>query len=143
MRELMIPATVTSFLCQIIVVVDDVWGWKKIYNAVRQFLRPNIISQINNGDIEMIDLSAAPGQELYNPAHGLDHHVEFVSLNTGFITLCLFNMMVFLISLLTTLFEVFDSIGPGLAWLVAVAVTPTIWISRSKMMREKIKEMFL
>ena len=139
----MIPPTVTSFLCQIIVVVDDIWGWKKIYNAVRQFLRPSMVTPINNGDIEMVDLSAAPGQELYHPSHSLNQHIEFVSLNTGFMTLCLFNMMVFLISLLTTLFEVFDSIGPGLAWLVAMAVTPTIWISRSKMMREKIKEMFL
>ena len=57
-------------------------------------------------------------------------------------TLCLFNKMVFLISLLATLFEVFNFIGPGLAWLVAMAVTPTIWISRSKKMREKIKQIF-
>ena len=52
-------------------------------------------------------------------------------------------MMVFLISLLTTLFEVFDSIGPGLAWLVAIAVTPTIWILRSRKMTDKIKKIFL
>ena len=140
----MIPATVTSFLCQLIVVVDDIWGWKNIYNALRQFLRPNMVTQINNGDIEMPDLSAAPGPQLYDPSPGLNHHsAEFVSLNTGFLTLCLFNMMVFLISLLTTLFEVFDSIGPGFAWLVATAVTPATWISRSKKMREKIKKIFL
>ena len=139
-----IPATVTSFLCQITVVVDDIWGWKNIYNALRQFLRPNIVTPINNGDIEMVDLSAAPGQALYHPSHGLNHHsAEFVSLNTGFMTICIFNMMVFLISLLTALFEVFNFIGPGLAWLVAMAVTPTIWISRSKKMREKIKKIFL
>ena len=123
----MIPPTVTSFLCQLIVVVDDIWGWKNIYKAMRQFLKPNIVTQINQGDIEMVDLPAAPGQQLYNPAHGLNHHsAEFVSLNTGFITLCLFNMMVFLISLLTMLFEVFDSIGP------------TIWILRSRKMTVKI-----
>ena len=139
----MIPATMTSFLCQITVVVDDIWGWKNIYKAVRQFLRPNVVTPINNGDVEMVDLSAAPGQELYHPSHGLNHHVEFVSLNTGFMTLCLFNMMVFLISLLTTLFEVFDSIGPGLAWLVAMAVTPTFWILRSRKMTDKIKKIFL
>ena len=140
----MIPATVTSFLCQLIVVVDDIWGWKNIYNALRQFLRPNMVTQINNGDIEMPDLSAAPGPQLYDPSPGLNHHsAEFVSLNTGFLTLCLFNMMVFLISLLTTLFEVFDSIGPGLAWLVAMAVTPTIWIFRSRKMTDKIKKIFL
>ena len=98
---------------------------------------------INNGDIEMVDISAAPGEELYHPSHGLNHHIEFVSLNTGFMTLCLFNMIVFLISLLTTILEVFNLIGPGLAWLVAMAVTPAIWISRSKKMREKIKKTFL
>ena len=139
----MIPATVTSFLCQIIVVVDDIWGWKNIYNAVRLFLRPNIVTTINNGDIEMVDLSGAPGPQLYHPAHGLKHHsAEFVSLNTGFMTICLFNMVMLLISLIATLFEVFNFIGPGLAWLVAMAVTPGIWIFRSKKMREKIKQIF-
>ena len=135
-----IPATVTSFICQIIVVVDDIWGWKNIHNAVRQFLRPNIVSTINISDMEMVDLSAAPGQELYNPAHGLDHHVEFVSLNTGFITLFLFNMLLFLLSLMTTIFDVF--IDPGLALLVDMAVTPIIWISRSKKMKDKLKKIF-
>ena len=135
-----IPATVTSFLCQIIVVVDDIWGWKKIYNALRHFLRPNIVTSINNGDIEMVDLPAAPGQELYHPSHSLDHHVEFVSLNTGFITLCLFNMLLFLLSLMTTIFDVF--IDPGLALLVDMAVTPIIWISRSKKMKDKLKKIF-
>ena len=139
-----IPATVSSFLCQIIVVVDDIWVWENIYNAMRRFLRPNMVTPINNGVIEMVDLSAAQGPELYHPAHGLNHHsAEFVSLTTGFMALCLFNMIVFLLSLLTTLFEVFNFIGPGLAWLVAMAVIPTIWISRSKKMKEKIKEIFL
>ena len=145
----MIPPTVTSFLCQLIVVVDDIWGWKNIYNAVRHFLRPNVVTQINNGDIEMIDLPAAPGQELYHPSHGLNHHVEFVSLNTGFMTLCIFNLMVFLIIILETIFEMFniidteDFIGPGLGWLLAMAITPAIWISRSKKMTEKIYEIFM
>ena len=92
----------------------------------------------------MVDLSAAQGPELYHPAHGLNHHsAEFVSLTTGFMALCLFNMIVFLLSLLTTLFEVFNYIGPSLAWLVAMAVTPAIWISRSKKMTEKIYEIFM
>ena len=143
----MIPATVTSFLCQITVVVDDIWGWKNIYRAVRHFLRPNIVTPINNGDIDMVDLSisAAPGQELYHPSHGLNQHIEFVSLNTGFMAFCLFNMIVFLISFLTTILEVFPEnfIAPGLAWLVAMAVTPTIWITRNKKMLDKIKNIFM
>ena len=36
----MIPATAISFLCQTTVVVDDIWGWKCIYNEVRRCLRP-------------------------------------------------------------------------------------------------------
>ena len=141
----MILTTMTSFLCQIIVVVDDIWGWKNIYKSMRTLFRPNQVTPINNSDIEMVELSGTQGQELYHPSHGLNQHIEFISLNTGFMTLCLFNMMVFLICLLTTLFEVFPEnfIGPGLAWLVAMAVTPAIWISRSKKMREKIKKIFL
>ena len=136
----MIPATMTSFFCHIIVVVDDIWDWKNIYNAVRTFLRPDMVTPVNFGDIEMVDLSAPPGEELYNPAHSLDHHVEFVSLNTGFMTLFLFNMLLFLLSLMTTIFDVF--IDPGLALLVAMAVTPIIWISRSKKMKDKLKKIF-
>ena len=125
-------------------VVDDIWGWKNIYKEVRTFLRPNIVTPIINSDIEMVDLSAAQGPELYHPGHGLNHHsAEFVSLTTGFMALCLFNMIVFLLSLLTTLFEVFNYIGPSLAWLVAMAVTPAIWITRSKKMKDKIKIIFL
>ena len=76
----MILTTMTSFLCQMIVVVDDIWGWKNIYNSVIHFLNPNIVSsinQINHGDIEMVDLPAAPGQELYHPALDLNHNAEF------------------------------------------------------------------
>ena len=88
-------------------VVDDIWGWKNIYKEVRTFLRPNIVTPIINSDIEMVDLSAAPGQELYHPSQGLNQHIEFISLNTGFMAFCVFNMMVFLISFLATLLEVF------------------------------------
>ena len=124
----MIPASVTSFLCQIIVVVNDIWGWKDIYKSMRTLFRPNIVTPINHGDLlEMVDLPAAPGPQLYNPSHGLNHHsAEFVSLNTGFITLFLFNMIVFLISLLVTRLEVFNFIGNGLALLLAMTVAPAI-----------------
>ena len=139
----MIPATAISFLCQTTVVVDDVWGWKCVYNEVRRCLRPKKVTPINNGDIEIVDLSAAQGQELYHPEHSLHHQSEFVSLTTGFMTLCLFNMIVLLNTLLTAVFEVFNFIGPGLAWLVAMAVIPAIWISRSRKMKEKLKKIFV
>ena len=137
----MIPATVVSFLCQIVVVVDDVWGWKKFYDMVRRFFSPNSVSPAVNGQTESVDLSVF--HECYNPTHILNQHAEFVSLSTGFLCICLFNMIVFFISILTTAFEVFNFIGPGLAWLAAMAVTPTLWIIRSKKMKEKFKEMFM
>lgn len=58
---------------------------------------------------------------------------EFVSVSTGFIGFCLFNMIVFLISFLGTLLEDFNiNMGPSLAWQLAMAVTPTIWITRNR-----------
>ena len=79
------------------------------------------------------------GPDTYNPSHYFNQHVEFVSLSTRFLTLCVLNMIVFLISILTTVFEVFNFVAPGLAWLVAMAITPTIWIARNKKMADKLR----
>ena len=130
-----IPATLISFLCQVVVVVDDIWSWKRIYQRVRRFFRPNIVTPIHN--VEMLDLTTNHGQNIYNPSHYLNQHAEFISLSTRFLTLCVFNMIVFLIGILTTVFEVFNFAGQGFAWLVAMAITPTIWITRNKKMKEK------
>ena len=67
---------------------------------------------------------------------------EFVSLTTGFIGFCVFNMIVFLISFITTLLEDFDIMKPSIAWQLAMAVTPTIWITRNKKFMEKIRNLF-
>ena len=138
----MIPATATSFLCQVFVVVDDIWGWTNVCEKVRRFFspNPNTVTPTDNGQQNVsVDLSVS--QECYNPTHLLNQHAEFVSLSTGFLTFCLFNMIVFFISIITTAFEVINFIGPGLAWLTAMTLTPTIWIIRSKKMKEKFKEM--
>ena len=64
---------------------------------------------------------------------------EFVSVTTGFIGFCLFNMIVFLISFIGTLLEDFDiNLGPSMAWQLAMAVTPSIWITRNKNIVKKI-----
>ena len=131
----MIPATLISFLCQIVVMVDDIWSWKSIYQRARRFFSPNMTTQIIN--VEMADLTTP-----YNPSHLLNQHAEFVSLSTRFLTLCVFNMIVFLISILTTVFDVFNFVAPGLAWLVAMAITPTMWITRNKKMTDKFREIF-
>ena len=42
-------------------------------------------------------------------------------------------MIVFLISFLGTLLEDFNiTMGPSLAWQLAMAATPTIWITRNR-----------
>ena len=91
-------------------------------------------------NVEMADLTMNHGPDTYNPSHYLNQHAEFVSLSTRFLTLCILNMIVFLISFLTTVFEVFNFVAPGLAWLVAMAITPTIWIARNKKMADKFRE---
>ena len=70
----MIPATLTSFLCQLLVIIDDICGWKGIYKRLRGFCRQNLVSpaQPNNGDIEQ--------QLQYNLTQGLNQHlVSFIS----------------------------------------------------------------
>ena len=134
----MIPATLISFLCQIVVMVDDIWSLKSIYQRLRRIFSPKTTTHINN--VEMADLTMNHGPETYNPSLCLNQHAEFVSLSTRFLTLCVFNMIVFLIGFLTTVFEVFNFVAPGLAWLVAMAITPTIWITRNKKMTDKFRE---
>ena len=163
----MIPATLTSFLCQLLVIIDDILGWRNIYRHIRRTLCiPSLVSPANNGDIEIqdIQISTIPissQQQPYAPAQGLDQHLvslycfvvkhliikinnckEFVSLTTGFLGFCLFNLSVFLISFIWTLLEDFNLNTPTIAWQVAMAVTPCIWITRNKKFMEKIKNLF-
>ena len=65
----MIPATLTSFLCQLLVIIDDIFGWKNIYKRLRGLCRQNLVSpaQPNNGDMEP--------QLYYGLAQGLNQHL--------------------------------------------------------------------
>ena len=65
---------------------------------------------------------------------------ESVSLTTGFVTFCCFNLTVMVITLCAKLLEIRSNPGPALAWLVAMAITPTIWIYRNEKMKEKAKQ---
>ena len=48
-------------------------------------------------------------------------------------------MIVFLTSFIGTLLEDFDiNLGPSMAWQLAMAVTPSIWITRNKNIVKKI-----
>ena len=73
--------------------------------------------------------------------HGIFLFEESVSLTTGFVTFCCFNLTVMVITLSVKLLEldICSNPGPALAWLVAMAITPTIWIFRNDNMKEKAK----
>ena len=48
---IMIPATLTSLLCQLLVIIDDIWGWRKIYRRLKGLCsRQNNVSPANDGD---------------------------------------------------------------------------------------------
>ena len=66
----MIPATLTSFLCQLLVIIDDIWGWRNIYSRIRGLCRQNLVTPANLGDIELSEQ-----QNSYDPALGLDQHL--------------------------------------------------------------------
>ena len=59
----MIPATLTSFLCQLLVIFDDIWGWRNIYRRLQGMCRQNIVSPNTNGNI---DSTQGLGQNLVN-----------------------------------------------------------------------------
>ena len=73
----MIPATLTSFLCQLLVIIDDFWGWRKIYGRLRGLCRPNTVSPDVNADIELqeIQIPTISQQPPYDPAQGLNQHL--------------------------------------------------------------------
>ena len=149
---LMIPATCTSFLSQLIVIVDVICGRKNIYRKLRGFFKPNLVTSISNGDMEGIQMSTVSPQ----PTQLLDQHLvsywiksnmainiqilqKLISLTTGFLTFCLFNLIIFLVSLLGLLVDSWKTGRHGeLSWLLALALTPTIWIVRNRNMLQKI-----
>lgn len=71
----MIPATLTSFLCQLLVIIDDIWGWKNIYNRLQGLFRQNIVSPANVEDMELQEIETHSQQVAYDPALGLDQHL--------------------------------------------------------------------
>ena len=54
-RFLFIPASVTSFLCQLIVIVDVIFGWTNIYRTLRGLFQPNLVASVGyiNDDQDM------------------------------------------------------------------------------------------
>ena len=132
-----------------------------IYSFFRGLCRKNLVTPVNVG----IEISEQ--QLSYDPALGLNQHLvsflwifwhkysiwntkhiycvwkEFISVTTGFIGIFLFNLIVFLTGFFGTLLEDFNiRVVPSLTWQLAIAVTPSIWITRNKKIMEKIKNAF-
>ena len=63
----MIPATLTSFLCQLLVIVDDIWGWRNIYRRLKGMCRQNVVAPDTNGNVDS--------------TQGLDQHLVNSKLN--------------------------------------------------------------
>ena len=61
---LMIPASGTSFLSQLIVIIDVICGWKNIYRKLRRLFQPNLVTAISNGDLEGTQMSTISPQPL-------------------------------------------------------------------------------
>ena len=72
---LIFPACVTSFLCQLIVIIDDKLGWKNIYRFLRRLFNPNLVVSLNDGDIEMMSFPASASNQPPNPTQLLDQHL--------------------------------------------------------------------
>ena len=107
-KMVMIPCTVASFLSHFLVLTDDVFNLKESYNRLAGYIRSlNAVSPMTNVDSieEVVEMETQPPAP-YNPSNGVNQHAEFISLTTGFMTLCLFNMLVLLISFITTMFKV-------------------------------------
>ena len=77
----MIPATLTSFLCQLLVIIDDILGWRNMYSRIRGLCRQNLVTPAN------VDREMSEQQLSYDPAFGLNqqHLVSFISCSHSFL----------------------------------------------------------
>ena len=69
-RFIIIPATVTSLIGQLIVIVDVSFSWRNLYWALIRLFQPNSVIPIQDQEI-----MATPAQQPYNLTPVLDHHV--------------------------------------------------------------------
>ena len=78
-RFLIIPATVTSLICQLIVIVDVSFSWRNLYWALIGLFRSNSVTPVVRINPEIM---ATPAQQQpYNPTPVLDHHVVGRNIN--------------------------------------------------------------
>lgn len=71
-RFLIIPATVTSLICQLFVIVDVSFSWRNLYWALLGLFRSISVTPVVRIEPEIM---ATAAQQPYNPTPVLDHHV--------------------------------------------------------------------
>ena len=71
----MIPGCAGSFLCHLVVIIDDIWRWRNIFDRIRSVFSPNMVTPFLNADMEMTGGMPALGQQFSNPTQGLDPHL--------------------------------------------------------------------
>ena len=77
-RFLFIPASVTSFLCQLIVIVDVFFGCSYLYKTLRGLFQPNQVTSISDGcinDVQNMSSQASASHPPTDPTQQLDQHL--------------------------------------------------------------------
>ena len=74
-RFIIIPSTIASFVCQLIVIIDIIFPWKHIYSTLRRFIRPNQLAPMNDGDLEIVSLPGSASHQPSSATPQLDQHL--------------------------------------------------------------------
>ena len=68
---------------------------------------------------------------------------EYISISTGFFTLCFSYLSGFFIGMFSTLLKIYNPFYLALVWLSHLAVIPIIWIASNKKMKGKVKTILI
>ena len=80
-RFLIIPSTLASFVCQLIVIIDIIFPWKHICSTLRRFIRPNQLAPMNDGDLEIVSLPGSTSDQPSSATPQLDQHLVVIFLS--------------------------------------------------------------
>ena len=53
---IIMPSNITSFVCQLVVIIDVIFRWTHIYKTLRRFFQPNQVDPITEGGLEQVAL---------------------------------------------------------------------------------------
>ena len=83
-RFIIIPSSIASFVCQLIVIIDIIFPWKHICSTLRRFIRPNQLAPMNDGDLEIVSLPGSASHQPSSATPQLDQHL----VNIFFVYIC-------------------------------------------------------